>query len=556
MKKRKFSVLISGIIIGFFIAAVLIFLFLKQHNRETVNTLLNRADTALSSGYYNRADRFILLAGKKAKNSNEFISCLERAFALGKARNNYSIFLDVSKVAHRKMPWNKKISILFAFGMLKTKNISGAYNLLVNTTYKSFKLKELKESLLGQIAAQNPIYLYKIKDESNELIKILRSSYKSDPQKLLEIGNKYKSDALIMNASLIYAQLGDLNKAISTLSKDRSDSEFAYLMSLFAYDAGDYVRALKYLNIAIKNNPYSVDRYILKADILYIQNKFKESLDEYKKALKINPSFSWTPYYNTALIYDYLSDFNNSVKILNRSLSMFPEQPYTRLLLMEHYIYLRKPVIAEKILEGLENNFKDNPLVKLEVLKINAGSYPTARYYSELWELFNNNPDNKAITDYLVLYLLETGEFKNAEKALNTYIKINGGRADSWWHNYRAIIYAESGDYINAHKEFIKSISLVRHWYVYYNFAVLEEHEGIYREALTSLKNSENLIKNKDTYRSRNREISSIRYLTGRIYYKMGDTESARRELQYSIELNKDNLSSILLLKELEDTKK
>lgn len=539
-----------------FIVVVLIFLFSKQHNRKTVNILLDNADTAISSGYYNRADRYIILAVKKAKDSKEFLSVLERAFALGKARNNYSIFLKVSKAAYRRMPRNKTISILFAFGMLKDKNISGAYNLLVNNVYKSNKLKSLKESLLGQIAIENPIYLQNLEDKNIRFTNIMKNSTKYDPEKLEKIGNRYHSDFLIMDASLLYTRMGDINRAILTLSKVTDHARFTDLMALYAYDAGDYVKALKYLNIVIKNNPYLSDKHILKADILYINRNFEEALKEYKKAIEINPFFSWVPYFNAAFIYDNSLDFGNSIKMLNKSLSLFPEQPYTGLMLMEHYIDLGKYTIAKKILEELEKKFPDNPSVELEVLKINVDSYPPARYYSKLWELFNNNPGNKVIADYLVRYLLETGDLESTEKVLNTYININGGSAGSWWYNYRAIVYAGLGELENAHKEFVKSISLKRHWSVYYNFAVLEEHEGLYRDALTSLKYAENLIKNEKNYKSMNREISSIRYLTGRIYYKMRDIESAQRELRYSVELNKDNLSSILLLKELADTEK
>ncbi|RKX88403.1 MAG: hypothetical protein DRP58_00430 [Spirochaetes bacterium] len=556
MKNRKFILLISSVVLVLLIAGFLVFFFLKLKNRETVYNLLKKADSSLSSRYYGRAYHYIILAVKQAKNPEEYISVLKRAFLLSKARNDYSVFLETCKDAYRKKPGNGTISVLLAFGMLKSRNVSGAYNILINSKYKPLKLKSLKESMLGQIAAQNPFFLEKMKDKNFKFINIIKNTGEFNPEELERIGEKYGNSFLVMDSSLLYAREGNIAKAISTLSNAADLSEFTDLMTMYLYDSGHYAKALDLLDEVIKKNPYSPDKHLIKADILYLSGNMLEALKEYKRVMELNPSFSWKPYYNAALIYNYLSDFSNSLKILNRSISLFPEKPYTWLLLMKNYIYLGKLDIAEKLLEKLKENFRNNPSVKLEILKIYGGSYPQAKYYSELWKLFNENPGSKPVTDYLVNYLLETGETESAVKVLNIYIRNYDGFADSWWHNYRAVSYAVLGDLVNAHKEFVSSISTHPEWTAYYNFAVLEEHESLYSNALKSLKFAENLIKNEQIYKSRNIEIASIRYLTGKIYHEMGDDNSARRELKYSVQLNSNNLSSILLLKELEDKKK
>ncbi len=378
----------------------------------------------------------------------------------------------------------------------------------------------------------------------------------ADPLVLEKIGTEYGNDFLLKDASLLWAKQGDILKAIDTLLKAGNDKQFTDLMALYSYDTGNFKHAVALMDSLLKYNPERIDISVLKADSLYQSRQYKDALILYKKIIKGNPAFSWTPYYNTALIYNRYGKYKAAIKMLNRCLKIFPDEKYPGLLLLQNYILLNNIPAAREVLANLIKKYPGDNSLNLMELKLNSENYPPVRYEAEIRKLFNSNPSDNDITVYLIEYLLEMNDPEGARKVLMINLRANRGIAESWWYGYSGIINAELGKLDDARTDLLKSIALSKKWDTYYNLAVVEEHEGLYREALVSLKNAENMLKSKSPDKNKNIRISRIRYLTGKLYYMLGDISSSRRELNYSVQLDRNNLSSILLLKKLEDEKK
>ncbi|NOY09809.1 MAG: hypothetical protein GXP33_13310, partial [Spirochaetes bacterium] len=254
--------------------------------------------------------------------------------------------------------------------------------------------------------------------------------------------------------------------------------------------------------------------------------------------------------------YDKYGKYKAAIKVLNRCLKIFPDEKYPGLLLLHNYVLSNNIPAAGEVLKNLIVRFPGDDSLNLMELKLNSENYPPVRYEAEIRKLFNSNPSGNDITLYLVQYLLEMNDPEGAQKVLMINMRANRGIAKEWWYGYHGIINAELGKLDDARADLLKSISLFKKWDTYYNLAVVEEHKELYREALVSLKNAENLLNSESPDKNKNIRISRIRYLTGKLYYMLGNISSSRRELNYSVQLNRNNLSSILLLKKLEDEKK
>ncbi|CAN5396893.1 hypothetical protein BH09BAC5_BH09BAC5_09290 [soil metagenome] len=82
---------------------------------------------------------------------------------------------------------------------------------------------------------------------------------------------------------------------ISTKSKK---AEKAYYAAMNAAQSYDYETAYKQLDIAKKEDPSFVEAYTLEANLFLSQSKWAESIDDFKKAFAINPTFFPSSYYD------------------------------------------------------------------------------------------------------------------------------------------------------------------------------------------------------------------------------------------------------------------
>ncbi len=64
MLKRKFIVIISGIVFVLLLSVGAVYLVKNKDNKNTINELLIKADDSLSSGYYNKAEGFLYEIGR------------------------------------------------------------------------------------------------------------------------------------------------------------------------------------------------------------------------------------------------------------------------------------------------------------------------------------------------------------------------------------------------------------------------------------------------------------------------------------------------------------
>lgn len=159
----------------------------------------------------------------------------------------------------------------------------------------------------NQIPEQNTINVKKLPEIKNEEINI---AYFKDfrPLNMLSARNAYtvkKPSHKIANYEQIPEQynLSLEQKNIIAAAKITPTFDELFSKALNYKNKEKYKDALETVNIALKENPLSVEGHFLKADILRLTRNFKESVFEYTLAINIDP-YCTDAYFNIAKILE------------------------------------------------------------------------------------------------------------------------------------------------------------------------------------------------------------------------------------------------------------
>jgi tetratricopeptide (TPR) repeat protein len=168
----------------------------------------------------------------------------------------------------------------------------------------------------------------------------------------------------------------EANKIFQELLKTNNDSfELLYEYGLFCNSLKNYHLAKRVFLTLIRKFPASINSYILLAEILRMENKFKDAENVLQKALKINPNHD-DLLYNISLLYFVSRDFDNALTYIDKAIKLSRENYIYQLLKSEIYINSYNIEKALLILEDLKNNNKvqkDNNLqIRINILLANA----------------------------------------------------------------------------------------------------------------------------------------------------------------------------------------
>jgi len=86
----------------------------------------------------------------------------------------------------------------------------------------------------------------------------------------------------------------------------------------------DYVGALKEANEAIRLNNNYAEAHCVRGSCLRETGKLQEAIEAYKKAISLNPKYEWS-YYNQAVAYSKLNNYQQSLNSINEFLKIQPK---------------------------------------------------------------------------------------------------------------------------------------------------------------------------------------------------------------------------------------
>ena len=177
----------------------------------------------------------------------------------------------------------------------------------------------------------------------------------------------------------------EANKIFQELLKSNGDSyDLLFSYGLFCRDLKNYNLATKVFINLINKFPSSISSYILLAEILRLQNKFKDAERVLLKAMKTYPKHG-DLLYNLSLLYFASRNFDYALVYINKAIKLSINNDIYKLLLSEIYINKFNIDEALNILEVLKNNnLKNNENNKEKRINILiANAYIKKRMFEE-----------------------------------------------------------------------------------------------------------------------------------------------------------------------------
>ena len=184
----------------------------------------------------------------------------------------------------------------------------------------------------------------------------------------------------------------EANKIFQELLKSNKDSyDLLYAYGLFCRDSKNNNIAKRVFLDLINKFPSSINSYILLAEILKLENKFKDAESILKKAIKFEPNHG-DLLYNFSLLYFASRKFDYALTYIDKAINLSKHNDIYRLLKSEIYINKFNIDKALDILEDLKNNNafqKDNDKeIRVNILIANA--YIKARKYKDAENILLN----------------------------------------------------------------------------------------------------------------------------------------------------------------------
>ena len=268
----------------------------------------------------------------------------------------------------------------------------------------------------------------------------------------------------LVREGIKYHENGDYDKAIDTYKKalkiDSESSLVNYELALTYFKKGDYTKVIvcsdKVLN---QKGNYMLQAYLTKGSALDLLGKTDESIEMFEKAItESDPHYLL--YYNLALNYSKLHDYENAESNVIKAIEINSSHPTSHLLLANihnnqghavqtllaaHYFLLLEPNTqrAKSAFEMLEDNFGGNVSKDAEkpntiniMLSLNQNSeFSAAELMVSMLVASNSLEENK-----------DKSEFTLFEENTTSFFKVLGELKATksegiWWNLYAPFFY-------------------------------------------------------------------------------------------------------------------
>ena len=184
----------------------------------------------------------------------------------------------------------------------------------------------------------------------------------------------------------------EANQIFQGLLKSNNDSfDLLYAYGLFCRDLKNFNLAKRVFLSLITKFPSSINPYILLAEILRQENKFKDAERVLKKAMNTDPNHG-DLIYNISLLYFSIGNFDYALDFINKAIKLSINNDIYKLLKSE--IYINKFNIDEAliILKDLKNskNMQEDNNKEIRVSILLSKAYLQKREYEEAENILLN----------------------------------------------------------------------------------------------------------------------------------------------------------------------
>ncbi|MBN2536157.1 MAG: tetratricopeptide repeat protein [Spirochaetales bacterium] len=280
-----------------------------------------------------------------------------------------------------------------------------------------------------------------------------------------------------------------------------------------------------------------------KALELQQQNRLDKAIEEYTKAIEINPELS-EAYYNRAHIHFEQNKYDRAINDITEYINRNPEDAdgyFQRGILYKNTGSHEKAVadLEKAIASGLDSDLEQQAKALLK---------DDSEYFTKAMEHFNNGEFKEAIAgltkaieinpDDAINYLLRgtcyytLRELDNAIADLTQAIKLNPAYYEAY-HN-RSMVYSSKEEYDKALEDINKAISLQStDPMLYHARGMIYGNMKKYDKALENFNKALQIAPDRD----------GVLFSRGLLYYEMKMMEKAKIDIRKAIVLNPENLT-------------
>lgn len=139
---------------------------------------------------------------------------------------------------------------------------------------------------------------------------------------------------------------------------DPNISEARVLMVLIYMARGEKKKARAEIKLLQEQFPNEAPIYFVKGVIDRLDGKYEDSLNSYRKLVKLDPAARVVASYNRARIYNYLREYDQALKELDKGAKVEPNHPMIRIFRSSTLFYMGK---QDEAIELMQDVLKKNP---------------------------------------------------------------------------------------------------------------------------------------------------------------------------------------------------
>jgi len=511
---------------------------------EKFNEYLITVDRMVKGEGYSSAITNLKKASSYSRSSTNWLSIIKRAYLLSEKTGDKSLFTKYTDKAFDIYPGNEDIRAFQVYSLLQQSLYEEASKLAESITEPYYNNLKIEAALSAEFSSET------IADPFSYILNLLSTS--EDPLLFERIGAITGNDKFLFDAAILYMKYGEVKTAYSLAHKITGSWVNDEAIGMIALDAREYNQALtRFLNhnhqdVQNHNEKWAIQLII--ADLHQLLGNYSDSGSFYDRSLEINDSGSWNQYANYSRLLKENGRFRQSMDFLQMGISIFPENEKELIIAMVNTQFERNRSTTERYLKSFLDAHPDDPEANLLYIDHFPIQTTPEKYGARIWELYNKNPSNRKIAEFLLWYLLGVGDLEGTTLVLDRFDRDSG--RSYWTVFYRGLSLSMSKYFNEAEVLLQESVEMRETWYTYYNLAVIQLFLSKYQNVLTNLERAEYLITRSNTLD--NVHLSNIKTKYASAYIGINQIDNARVELEEALRLNNENLEAALLTREIQ----
>lgn len=513
-------------------------------NTEVFNKDLSTVDRMIKGEGYSSAAYNLKKAASHAKTSLNWLSVIKRAYILSEKTGDSSFFDKYCKKAFDTYPGNEDIRAFEVYSLLRRNQFEEASEIAESLSNPYYNNLKVEAALTAEFVSEV------IADPFSHILNLLADA--QDPDIFQKVGHITGNDKLLFDAAVLYMKYGDVKKAYDLAHKITGQWVNDEAIGMIALDRGEYNQALtRFLNhnqLDKMNHNEKWAVQLLIADLFQLTGSFDEAAYYYDKSLSIYSLGSWHQYANFSRLLKEIGRYRQSMDMLQNGITTFPQKKKELIISMVNNQFDKNRSTTERYLKTFLDENPDDPEVNLLFIEKFPIQTTPEKYSARIWELYNKNPSNRKIAEFLLWYLLGVGDLEGTTLVLDRFDRDSG--RSYWTVFYRALSLSMTKGFNEAEVLLHESVELKETWFSYYNLAVIQLFLNKYDEALTNLDRAEFLMKKSSSLD--NRYFSKIKTKYASAYMGKGQTDKAIIELKEALKMDNENLEATLLTRKIQ----